>query len=84
MIRRISLVLALAALTACGQAPEPGEDVTASLGRYQHMPGFYDLYWDEGGGRLILAIDAFSDQPPPKHQPSEATRGAPAVAVTNA
>ena len=61
MIRRIFLVLALAALAACGKAPESGEDVTASLGRYQHMPGFYDLYWDEDGGRLILAIDAFSE-----------------------
>ena len=60
MIRRLCLFLALATLASCGKAPESGEDFAASLDRYEHMPGFFDLYWDEGGGRLILGIDAFS------------------------
>ena len=62
MRRRTWLYAALAALSAC--TPPAGGDagnVVAALGGYQHMPGFYDLYWDEAGGRLILAVDRFDE-----------------------
>lgn len=44
-------------LVACAPPPGQPENVADALGSYQHFPGFYDLYWDESAGRLILEIE---------------------------
>jgi hypothetical protein len=50
-------------VAACGQAPS-GEQVSiaSQVGQMQHLSGFFDLYWDESKGRLIIRIDAFDEQ----------------------
>lgn len=44
-------------LVACAPPPGQPENVADALDSYQHFPGFYDLYWDESAGRLILEIE---------------------------
>jgi hypothetical protein len=53
----------LAILTAaCGGRSQGEADIASQLSGFQHLPGFFDLYWDEAKGRLIIRIDEF-DQP---------------------
>src|SRR6056297_2335809 len=62
----ILLVLLTAAFPAL--APDqPADDRTGETAEalatdaWQSMPGFIDMYWDEDGGRLVLALDAFHE-----------------------
>ena len=63
MLRRI-LILGLATvLAACGQEQDEGRrDFAAELSGFTHMPGYFDLYWDEEQGRMIIGIDSFGEQ----------------------
>jgi hypothetical protein len=61
MIRRLLISAVVAVLAACGNAPGSGEDFAASLDGFEHLPGFFDLYWDDGKGRLIIAIDRIDE-----------------------
>jgi hypothetical protein len=57
------VLIMLAILTAaCGGRSQGEADIASQLSGFQHLPGFFDLYWDEGKGRLIIRIDEF-DQP---------------------
>lgn len=58
-----ALLLALCTLmTACGQAPSSGqEDINSQVGGMQQLPGYFDLYWDESKGRLIIRVDDFDE-----------------------
>lgn len=38
----------------------PAQDVSFTEGK-KHLPGYFDLYWDETAGELYLAIDRFED-----------------------
>ena len=45
-------------LAACGQVPgnsPPG--LATQLGTFEHLPGYFDLYWDADKGRLLVEID---------------------------
>ncbi len=62
MFRRTLLLILPAVLAACGQPPTSGNgDITSQLGGFEHLAGFYDLYWDEKAGRLIVRVDAFDE-----------------------
>ena len=60
----ILLVLLTAAFPALA-ADQPADDRAGEAAEalatdaWQSMPGFIDMYWDEEGGRLVLALDAF-------------------------
>ena len=63
MFRRVFTLIAISAITACAVAPADNSGGFASqLGGYEHKPGFFDLYWDEKKGRLIMGISDFGEQ----------------------
>lgn len=63
MSKRVLMLLSITLIAACGQAPSSGQgDIQSQVGGMQHLSGYYDLYWDESKGRLIVRIDEF-DQP---------------------
>ena len=60
MQKRMLPIILLLMVAACsgppaGQSAVP-DDVFSQLDRFEHLPGFYDLYWDEAAGRLIIDI----------------------------
>lgn len=57
---RLWLPLLLIVAVACERGADT-PDLASKLGTYERIGGFYDLYWDEGGGRLILRIDRFGE-----------------------
>ena len=61
-MRRLAfLTTALFFVAACMPAGDR-ENIAGNLSRYEHLPGFIDLYWDEGNGRLIMRIEDFDSQ----------------------
>ena len=57
MKRHATTLLISLALAACGQASAPSAPSLASqLNTFEHLPGFFDLYWDDAKGRLIVAV----------------------------
>ena len=60
MRKYLSIVFLTMLVSACGNGTQ-GEapDVVSQLGGYQHLPGFFDLYWDDGQGRIIIRVDEF-------------------------
>ncbi len=49
-------------LAACDRTTSTAaDDALVSLQNYEHLPGYFDLYWDEEKGRLIVRIDAFDE-----------------------
>ncbi|MDH3990071.1 MAG: DUF5117 domain-containing protein, partial [Gammaproteobacteria bacterium] len=62
MSHRVLLIAAFTLLVACGQASPPGPpDITAQIGGYEHLSGYFDLYWDEKTGRMIVRVDSFDE-----------------------
>jgi hypothetical protein len=58
MTKQTTTLLLTLVLAACGQAPGDSPPGLASqLGTFEHLPGYFDLYWDESEGRLIVEID---------------------------
>jgi len=55
------LIAIFSILAACSRAPDTNADITSELGSFEHMPGFFDLYWDDNKGRLIIRIDKFGE-----------------------
>jgi len=54
------LTLSFPALAA--DAPADGDSgAPLAVEEWQAMPGFIDLYWDAGGGRLVLGLESFDD-----------------------
>ena len=55
MRNRILLFAVLLSISACDELPaSKSVDVFSELDSYQYLPGYYDLYWDEGKGRLLI------------------------------
>ena len=55
MRKRILLIALLLSFSACSGPPAShAVDVFGELDGYDYMPGFFDLYWDEGQGRLLI------------------------------
>lgn len=62
MSKRALLLALFTLIVACGQAPSSGqEDINSQVGRMQQLPGYFDLYWDESKGRLIIRVDNFDE-----------------------
>ena len=60
MRKRAALVFLALFVAACGgRMQDETADVLSQLGNYQHLPGYFNLYWDEAKGRLIVRIDEF-------------------------
>jgi hypothetical protein len=60
MRRRTLLLSLLLMLGAC--VPPPSEpDFASQLAGYESLEGFFDMYWDENQGRLILRIDQLNE-----------------------
>ena len=53
------LSLLLGAVTACSRPDAP--DLAGQLAGYEEISGFYDMFWDETEGRLILRIDRYDE-----------------------
>jgi len=50
-------------LAGCGQPTAGGApDFLSELDGFERLPGYFDLYWDERKGRLIIQIDRFDDE----------------------
>ena len=63
MKRQAIALLVSLVLAACGQAPGGSPpDLASQLGTYEHLPGYFDLYWDADGGRLIVEIDGMDQE----------------------
>ena len=57
---RLSILLLAIVLSACGQSPSDGNSgVAGKLESFEHLEGFFDLYWDDAGGRLYMAVEEF-------------------------
>jgi len=48
-------------LASCGSSSGDSNNVVASLSGYEQLDGFVDLYWDEGGGKIFMAVDSFDE-----------------------
>jgi len=63
MIKKMLLLALFAIIAACNQAPSSEKsDIAKQVAGMQQLPGYFDLYWDERNGRLIIKVDNF-DQP---------------------
>jgi hypothetical protein len=54
--RSLYLLVICLWLAACGQPNKTG-GFANEIGGLERLPGFYDLYWDEAKGRLIIRVD---------------------------
>lgn len=62
MIMRVISLATILLLAACTQATSDNQqDLGSQIGRFEHLPGYFDLYWDEETGRLIVAIEQFDE-----------------------
>ena len=55
MRNRVLLIALLFSIAACS-GPPAGDagDVFSELDDYDYLPGYYDLYWDDAQGRLLI------------------------------
>jgi hypothetical protein len=62
MRKHMLLMVFLFSVSACsGPPPGAAVDVFGELDNYDHMPGFFDLYWDESKGRLLMNADLLDE-----------------------
>jgi len=60
---RILLIVSLFLAAACDSVPADGSrDVFSELNSFEHMPGYYDLYWDNAKGRLLIDVGKLNEQ----------------------
>jgi hypothetical protein len=55
---RLLIVLALLSLAACEKAEPP---IAQQLAGFEKFGGYFDMYWDESQGRLLMAIEDFDE-----------------------
>ncbi|MGI9205069.1 MAG: zinc-dependent metalloprotease [Woeseiaceae bacterium] len=62
MIMRVLSLATILVLTACTQGSSGNQgDLRSQMGGFEHLPGYFDLYWDETTGRLIIEIEQFDE-----------------------
>ena len=62
MSKRVLWLALCTLITACSQAPSGSQaDIASQVGRMLELPGYFDLYWDDGKGRLIIRVDDFNE-----------------------
>ena len=55
MRNRVLLIVLLFSVVACSGPPAGDSgDVFRELDDFDYLPGYYDLYWDEAQGRLLI------------------------------
>ena len=54
-MRRVILLAALAVIACEG----PDTSISKDIRSYEEFEGFFDMYWDESLGRLLLKIEEF-------------------------
>jgi len=59
MRRLLLLSLLLGAVAACSRPDAP--DFAEQIAAHDEISGFFNMYWDENEGRLILRIDRFEE-----------------------
>lgn len=60
---RILLIISLFLVAACDRLPaDSARDVFAEIDSFEHMPGYYDLYWDNANGRLLIDVGNLNEQ----------------------
>lgn len=57
---RLLRFLALVILTLPA-APALGDDIASRVRGLEHLDGYFDLYWDDGNGKLLLDIGRLDD-----------------------
>jgi hypothetical protein len=63
MRSRVLPIVFLFTAAACSGPPAGDEtDVFSQLSGFDHMPGYYDLYWDDKGGRLLIDVGEPGEQ----------------------
>jgi len=62
MRNRILLIALLFSVVAC-DGPPAGDagDVFSELDDYDYLPGYYDLYWDDAQGRLLIDANKLAE-----------------------
>ena len=60
MLNRLGLVCCLAIIAACGDGASMADDGSDApdIARFDHQPGFVDIYWDSDAGQIYLGIDS--------------------------
>ena len=62
MCKRILLIVFVFTVSACSGPPAgKAVDVLSELDEYEYMPGYYDLYWDEAKGRLLINANKLTE-----------------------
>ena len=59
MRNRVLLIALLFSVAACGGSP--AGDVFSELDNYDYLPGYYDLYWDDAQGRLLIDANKLAE-----------------------
>jgi len=60
MLKRTVFLMILAVVVGCVRAPsDEVPDIASQLNSAEQLDGFFDLYWDQRGGRLIVKIESF-------------------------
>jgi hypothetical protein len=63
MFGRTLLFVLTLVFAGCGRPDAGGApDFLGDLDGFEHLPGYFDLFWDENEGRLIVRIDRFDDE----------------------
>ena len=62
MRNRVLLIALLFSVAACG-GPPAGDagDVFRELDDFDYLPGYYDLYWDDAQGRLLIDANKLAE-----------------------
>jgi hypothetical protein len=58
-MHRLVLIATLAMSMAACESPQP--DISQQILNYEEFEGFFDMYWDESQGRLLLEVDGFGE-----------------------
>jgi hypothetical protein len=61
MRRILLLAAAMLFIAACARPPDDHADFSSRLAGYERLDGFYDMYWDEEKGRLLLRIERLNE-----------------------
>ena len=60
---RILLIALLFLAAGCDSVPAgDSRDVFNEIGDFEHMPGYYDLYWDDSKGRLLIDVGNLNEE----------------------
>lgn len=60
---RILLIISLFLAAACDSVPaDSSRDVFVEFDNFEHMPGYFDLYWDNTKGRLLIDVGKLNEQ----------------------